>query len=61
MNAPPALTDTIALARNRARAMALPEPALFLHEEAAREIKERLNGVNRRFTRPAIVTGFPGG
>ncbi len=59
MNAPPALTDTIALARNRARAMALPAPALFLHEEAAREIKERLNGVNRRFTKPAIVTGFP--
>ncbi len=59
MNAPPALTDTIALARNRARAMALPAPALFLHEEAAREIKERLNEVNRRFTKPAIVTGFP--
>ncbi len=59
MNAPPALTDTAALARNRARAMARPEPALFLHEEAAREIKERLNEVNRRFTKPAIVTGFP--
>lgn len=31
----------------------------FLHAEAADEIKERLAEVNRRFTEPAIVTGFP--
>lgn len=31
----------------------------FLHAEAADEIEERLAEVNRRFTEPAIVTGFP--
>ncbi|QCO55601.1 methyltransferase domain-containing protein [Pseudorhodobacter turbinis] len=55
----PRLTDTHALTRNRARAMALPAPALFLHEDILAEIKERLIEVNRTFTKLAIVTGFP--
>ena len=58
MTHPPLLTDRAALDRNRKRAMRLGfEP--FLHEDAADEIEERLAEVNRRFTQPAIVTGFP--
>ncbi|MEL7224568.1 MAG: SAM-dependent methyltransferase, partial [Cyanobacteria bacterium J06576_12] len=34
-------------------------PALFLHEEAAFELQERLKDINRTFTKPAVVTGFP--
>lgn len=34
-------------------------PALFLLEDAADEIQERLDEVNRSFTAPAVVTGFP--
>lgn len=59
----PALTDRAALARFRARAAAratATAPALFLHAEAAAEIEERLNEVNRAFTKPAVVTGWPG-
>lgn len=52
------LTDRKALTRNRARALAAG-PALFLHEDAAIELEERLNEVNRRFTAPALVTNFP--
>ncbi|MDP1669260.1 SAM-dependent methyltransferase [Phaeovulum sp.] len=59
MTTPPPLTDRIALLRNRARAAA-SGPTLFLHEDAAAEIEERLNEVNRRFTAPAVVTGFAG-
>jgi SAM-dependent methyltransferase len=55
---PPRLTDRHALARHRARAAARPE-ALYLHRLAADEIEERLTTVNRRFTRPAVVTPFP--
>ena len=54
----PRLTDRPALLRARARA-ARGAPALFLHAEAATEIKERLAEVNRTFTRPAVVTGWP--
>src|SRR5690606_37456732 len=50
MTKAPLLTDRRALGRNRARALALPEPALFLHETAADEVKERLETVNRTFT-----------
>lgn len=57
MQTPPLLTDRLALDRNRCRA--LRAPALFLHDEAAIEVKERLNEVNRTFTSSAIVTGFP--
>ena len=52
----PNLFDRTALARNRRRAR--PD-ALFLHALAADEIKDRLELVNRRFTKPAVVTGFP--
>ena len=51
------LTDRPALLRQRARA--LRTPALFLHDIAAEEIKDRLSLVNKSFTFPAIVTGFP--
>ncbi|QDC07966.1 SAM-dependent methyltransferase [Oceanicola sp. D3] len=56
MAQPPQLTDRKALARNRARAR--PD-ALFLHAQAIDEIKERLSEVNRTFTAPCVVTGFP--
>ncbi|PRX37095.1 hypothetical protein SAMN05216257_101113 [Meinhardsimonia xiamenensis] len=58
-HSPPQLVDRAALARHRARAAAMAEPALFLHDYAAGEIKERLALVNRAFTAPAVVTGFP--
>lgn len=51
------LTDQTALARNRHRAS--KAPALFLHEVAADEVKDRLSLVNKCFTEPAIVTGMP--
>jgi len=57
MQTPPLLTDHEALARNRRRAS--HAPALFLHEEAALEVQERLIEVNRRFTAPVIVAGVP--
>lgn len=58
MTTPPRLTDRPALIRHRTRANAAG-PALFLHEDAAIELEERLNEVNRRFTNPALVTNFP--
>lgn len=58
MTMPPPLFDRDVLAHRRARANALG-PALFLHEEAAFELKERLKDINRAFTDIAIVTGFP--
>jgi SAM-dependent methyltransferase len=51
----PLLTDRKALALHRARAS-----ALFLQEEAVSEVQERLAEVNRTFTAPVVVTGFPG-
>lgn len=51
----PQLIDRAALLRNRARATL---DALFLQEQAAEELQERLNEVNRTFTSVAIVTGF---
>ncbi|MBU9698295.1 SAM-dependent methyltransferase [Rhodobacteraceae bacterium HSP-20] len=56
MQTPPILTDRPALTRNRARAK--PD-ALFLHDEVVAEVEERLAEVNRTFTSPAVVTGFP--
>ena len=53
---PSPLTDRPALEAHRRRA---DGSAWFLHDEAAREIRERLLDVNRRFTAPAFVTGFP--
>lgn len=60
----PRLTDRAALVRQRRRARRLRDAAdgpgaLFLHEDAAFELQERLADVNRRFTRAAIVTGHP--
>lgn len=51
----PRLTDRAALLRNRARA----GDAMFLHDLAREELQDRLAMVNRSFTAPAIVTGFP--
>lgn len=59
MQSPPNLTDKSALTRNRARALAMDEPAMFLQQDAALEVQERLQLVNRTFTKPAIVTPFP--
>jgi len=47
--------DHDALARNRAREVG----DLFLHDEAITEVQERLNVVNKTFTKMAIVTGAP--
>jgi SAM-dependent methyltransferase len=57
MSQQPSLTDRTALQRNRIRAARAP--AMFLQQEAATEIKDRLELVNRSFTRAAVVTGFP--
>lgn len=54
---PQILTDRAALIRNRIRAARAP--VLFLQDDAADEIQERLLEVNRSFTSPAIVTAFP--
>ena len=59
MNAPPPLTDRIALARNRAKAARLPDRALFLQEGVVAEVQERLSEVNRTFTDVAVVTAEP--
>ncbi|TQS71290.1 methyltransferase domain-containing protein [Rhodobacteraceae bacterium] len=58
MNKPPLLTDRPALNRQRLRARARG-PDLFLHEEAALDLQERLLEVNRQFTSPAVVSAFP--
>lgn len=54
MQTPPTLTDRSALMRNRARAT-----EFFLQDEVRAEVQERLIEVNRTFTKPAVVTGFP--
>lgn len=51
---PPLLTDRKTLSLHRAKAS-----ALFLQEEVRNEVQERLTEVNRTFTAPVIVTGFP--
>ena len=56
MLSPPLLTDLAALDRRRARAA--PE-GLFLQSLARAEVEDRLNEVNRTFTRPVVVSGFP--
>lgn len=60
--APPAplLTDRKALDAHRRRALALPDPALFLQEAVVGDVQERLGAVNRTFTDVAVVSGFPG-
>lgn len=61
MNQPPILTDRTALARHRDRARRRPDhdAAMFLHRLALADVQERLTEVNRTFTAPAVVTGFP--
>lgn len=54
----PLLTDRKALSLHRARALT-KGVELFLHEDAADEIQQRLSEVNKTFTAPAIVSGFP--
>jgi SAM-dependent methyltransferase len=54
MTAPPLLTDRKALTLHRQRAS-----ALFLQQEVVDEVQERLAEVNRTFTAPVVVTGFP--
>lgn len=51
------LTDRAALLRNRLRAIRGGH-ADVLHRLAADEMQDRLADINRRFTRPAVVTGF---
>lgn len=57
MSRPPALTDRPALQRNRRRARQMRDD--IAHRHVAAELHERLSEVNRTFTRPAIITGFP--
>ena len=54
MTTPPRMTDRPILSMHRARAT-----EMFLQDVAADDVQERLNDVNRSFTAPAIVTGFP--
>ncbi|WP_420857797.1 SAM-dependent methyltransferase [Marivivens marinus] len=58
MTTPPLLTDRTALSRNRARAGR--DPVTFLHDAIIDEVKERLELVNKSFTKVAIITGMPG-
>ena len=51
---PPILTDRPALIRNRAKAT-----AMFLQDLVVAEVQERLTEVNRPFSAPVVVTGFP--
>ena len=53
---PPKLTDRAQLLRNRKRAT---NDGMFLQQLAADQVQDRLTEVNRTFTNPAIVTGFP--
>ena len=61
MTTPPPLTDLTLLHRNRLRARSRPDhaAAMFLHGAAIADLQERLIEVNKTFTRPAVVTGFP--
>lgn len=55
---PRRLTDRVALDRQRARARRRG-PVDFLHRIARHEIEDRLAEVNRTFTNPVIITGWP--
>ncbi|MDA9208090.1 SAM-dependent methyltransferase, partial [Octadecabacter sp.] len=48
------MTDRRILSQHRARAT-----EMFLQDAAADDVQERLIEVNRTFTSPAVVTGFP--
>ena len=60
MSQPPQLFDREVLMLRRARAARRAAADRFLHQVACDEIQERLAEVNRTFTNPAVVTGFPG-
>lgn len=53
MTSPPNIADHSTLRLRRRRAAR--DPALFLHEEAAFEIEERLEEVNKTFTAPLLI------
>jgi len=56
----PRLTHRAALLRHRARALRTGSGVLAeLHGHVATEVQSRLSEVNRTFTAPAVVTGFP--
>lgn len=57
MNTPPKLTDRNALLLHRARVAKGLET--FIFDQVADEMHERLEEVNRPFTKVAIVSGFP--
>ena len=61
MSPPPILTDDHALMRHRHRARRQTghADAMFLHHMALTDLQERLTEVNRTFTNPAVVSGFP--
>ncbi len=50
----PLLTDRTALVAHRHRAT-----AFFLHDLVVAEVQDRLSEVNRTFTAPVVVSGFP--
>lgn len=52
------LTDRLALLRNRARARHIGV-ADFLHHAAIDDVKDRIQMVNKSFTAPCVVSGFP--
>lgn len=52
------LTDRTQLARNRIRAVRIGL-ADFLHHAASDNLRERLGEINKRFTKPVVVTGLP--
>jgi len=57
---PPALTDRATLDRQRARAQAIGGDTLAeFHSRIAEALHSRLNEVNRSFTSPAVISGFP--
>lgn len=56
---PRRLTDRAALNQHRARARRAGQNADFLHRIARDEVEDRLASVNRTFTNPVIVTGWP--
>jgi len=57
MSTPAPLTDRPALILHRTRARL--DQARFLQDEAVAQVQERLEEVNRSFTKPVIVTGHP--
>lgn len=59
MSHPPALVDRRSLIRRRARARAMARPVRFLQDAVADEVMERLGEINRKFSSPAVVTGWP--